>query len=506
MLGKGIQGLALMAVGAVFLSFGLFPQISPLATVIIDTTPPYITSISPDGTQTSPGTVYPGGTISVTVKDDTSGLKAFYLNKVVDSQVTYLIREENLNGVKEKTFTWTVSESVGTILKLAIGVEDMAGNQLQPVRFFWVKVTEKPKYTLTVNISGQGTVSVSGYGVYSQPMTFDEGTQVTLTATPSNGWEFTGWTGAVTSSNTSITFTIKSNTTVTANFKEIPKEFYVTVRCEPSNGGYVTPSSGYYPNGQSVSFQATAAKGYKFSYWKVDSTTLTTNPVSITVNSAKTLTAVFEQLQAPEGELFVNNQKVTGSIILNTRELTFTFVPSKSAELIKRVYLEISSQGTLELVKQPDGKYVKIWTAPSDGTYTITSKLDWEVGTVTIASISVSLTTGQLPRENYPPPPPDTFNLYFSCDPPDGGSISGIVPSAKKGERVSLEAIPNKGYVFKCWEGDIYSTNPTLSFTVERDMTIRAVFEKEEKPVSPRSIFLAVGTLLIILGALRLFL
>jgi len=213
------------------------------------------------------------------------------------------------------------------------------------------------------------------------------------------------------------------------------------------------------------------------------------------------LTAVFEQLQAPEGELFINGQKVTGSIILNTKELTFTYVPSKSAELIKRVWLEISSQPNMDLVKQPDGKYVKLWIAPSDGTYIIACKVDWEIGVVTVASISVSVST--VVQENQPA---GIFYLYYSCDPPDGGVISGIVPVAKRGERITLEAIPNKGYSFRCWEGDIYSTSPSISFTVERNMTIRAVFEKEEKPIAPQFIFSSLGILLIILGALRIFL
>ena len=56
------------------------------------------------------------------------------------------------------------------------------------------------QYTLTVSAGEGGTVSTEGG-------TYDEGTNVTVTATPSEGYEFIGWEGDDTgSSNLSITF------------------------------------------------------------------------------------------------------------------------------------------------------------------------------------------------------------------------------------------------------------------------------------------------------------
>ena len=70
-------------------------------------------------------------------------------------------------------------------------------------------------YTLTVASQDGGTVSSTG-GIY------EEGTEITLTATANDGYAFTGWSNGVV--NQTITIVINSNTTITANFEIIPPE------------------------------------------------------------------------------------------------------------------------------------------------------------------------------------------------------------------------------------------------------------------------------------------
>jgi uncharacterized repeat protein (TIGR02543 family) len=71
-------------------------------------------------------------------------------------------------------------------------------------------------YSLTtmVSPSGGGTVSPSCPGECS----YSSGTQVTLTATPATGYQFTGWTGTVNSTSNPLTLTMNSAKTETANF------------------------------------------------------------------------------------------------------------------------------------------------------------------------------------------------------------------------------------------------------------------------------------------------
>ena len=67
------------------------------------------------------------------------------------------------------------------------------------------------QYTLTVTASEGGSVTNGG--------TFDEGTSVSVTATPNEGYEFVGWEGSD-STEASLTVTLGANTTIQALFQK----------------------------------------------------------------------------------------------------------------------------------------------------------------------------------------------------------------------------------------------------------------------------------------------
>ena len=71
-------------------------------------------------------------------------------------------------------------------------------------------------YTLTINInpSGAGSISPSG-GEY------ESGVQVTLTASPASGYTFDHWSGGASGTTSTITITMDSDKSLTANFKTI---------------------------------------------------------------------------------------------------------------------------------------------------------------------------------------------------------------------------------------------------------------------------------------------
>ena len=76
---------------------------------------------------------------------------------------------------------------------------------------------EKKKYSLTVTAGEGGTVSTEGG-------TYDEGTEVTVTATPAEGYEFAGWEGSD-STEASLTITLTANTSLNALFD---RSFFVS--------------------------------------------------------------------------------------------------------------------------------------------------------------------------------------------------------------------------------------------------------------------------------------
>ena len=85
---------------------------------------------------------------------------------------------------------------------------------------------EPVEYTLTVSAAEGGTVSTEGG-------TYEEGTEITITATPSEGYRFTGWEGN-TSTEESLTITLNSNQTYQALFELIP---IYTLTVTTSEGG-----------------------------------------------------------------------------------------------------------------------------------------------------------------------------------------------------------------------------------------------------------------------------
>jgi uncharacterized repeat protein (TIGR02543 family) len=95
-------------------------------------------------------------------------------------------------------------------------------------------------YQLTTTVSGQGTVSPAS-GTYNQ------GATATLTATPAQGWQFAGWSGAASGTTNPLIITMDGNKTVTATFSNgVPPVVdngmigYATI----SGEGYTTTTGG----------------------------------------------------------------------------------------------------------------------------------------------------------------------------------------------------------------------------------------------------------------------
>ena len=139
------------------------------------------------------------------------------------------------------------------------------------------------QYTLIVSASEGGTVSTEGG-------TYDEGTEVNITATPNEGYSFVRWEGIEDTSN-EITVLVSSNTTVVAIFQVIA-QFTVTISA--SEGGTVSSIGGIFIEGYELSVEALPNIGYEFLRWEeVD---ISTSSLTTTVSSNITLTAIFSAL------------------------------------------------------------------------------------------------------------------------------------------------------------------------------------------------------------------
>ena len=135
------------------------------------------------------------------------------------------------------------------------------------------------QYALTASAGDGGSVTGGG--------TFASGTQVSLTATPSSGYSFSGWSTGSTANP--LTVTLNSNTTITANFQVIVNSYTLTVTA--GEGGSVSSEGGEYEEGTEVTITATPEEGYEFTEWSDGSTT---NPLTYTLNSNTSFSANFQ--------------------------------------------------------------------------------------------------------------------------------------------------------------------------------------------------------------------
>jgi hypothetical protein len=170
--------------------------------------------------------------------------------------------------------------------------------------------------TLTVSKAGNGTGSVSSNpaGINCGATcnaTYNDGTSVTLTASPANGSAFTGWSGGGCSGSGSCIVNLTANTTVTATFTLLRS---LTVTKAGSGTGTVTGNQGSGINcgatcnasivdGFQVTLTATADQGSTFAGWSgggcsgtgtciLPMTSDTTVTATFTSNSSMGLTVV----------------------------------------------------------------------------------------------------------------------------------------------------------------------------------------------------------------------
>ena len=72
-------------------------------------------------------------------------------------------------------------------------------------------------------------------------------------------------------------------------------KYNLTLKVTPENGGSVTPIGGRFLENKSVKITGEPSSGYIFKEWKGD-TTGTTNPITIVMDSNKTITIVFQKV------------------------------------------------------------------------------------------------------------------------------------------------------------------------------------------------------------------
>ena len=188
------------------------------------------------------------------------------------------------------------------------------------------------QHFVTVTVNGNGDVTSDVGGIDCPEVdcaaTFDQGSTVTLTATPDADHEFDGWTGddagdCVSATPDVCALTVDAAKSVTATFSTIQHLVTVTV----VGNGDVTADSGsidcpdadcddLYDQGSTVTLTAIPDADHEFDGWSGDNATdcvsVTPDVCALTVDAAKSVTATFSTIQWDLNVTVVGNGVVTG--------------------------------------------------------------------------------------------------------------------------------------------------------------------------------------------------
>jgi len=152
-----------------------------------------------------------------------------------------------------------------------------------------ITVYFKEYVVLTIDVDGEGKVEIN-----PEREEYEEGTEVTLTAVPDEGWYFDEWTGDVTGVNETekmITITIDDDKEITVYFKE-----YVALTIDVEGEGKVeiNPEWEEYKGGTEVTLEAIPEDDWDFKEWTGDHEG-TEAEITVTLDEDKTITALFEE-------------------------------------------------------------------------------------------------------------------------------------------------------------------------------------------------------------------
>ena len=192
-----------------------------------------------------------------------------------------------------------------------------------------IELPAATEYSVTVDNDGNGTATAT-------PTSAAEGTEITLTATPSEGYHFKEWqviSGSVTIENNKFTMPA-GNVTVKAIFEEDAATVY-SVTVENDGNGTATASPTSAAEGTEVTLTATPNEGYHFKEWQVVSGSVTIENNKFTMPAeAVTVKAIFEKDAATVYSVTVETDgngtaSATAVSAAEGTEITLTAIPSE---------------------------------------------------------------------------------------------------------------------------------------------------------------------------------
>lgn len=384
-----------------------------------------------------------------------------------------------------------------------------------------------PTYTLTVNAAGSasGTVARS-----PDKSVYTAGEQVTLTASPASGAIFVGWSGAVTSFANPVTIVMDTDKLVTATFDTEPVEsFVLTVTPTGTGTGSVTrsPDKQSYAAGETVELTAIPQAGSLFVGWS-GAATSTTESISILMDGHKTIVATFSQSTGETYELNVLTAGDGSGTVLVTPDKE-SYSAGETVELVAQ-----AAQGSCfigwggdaggdqletQLMMDDDRQVVAAFVQGTQNCHRLVAEVasegSGEGGTVEFQPFKALYDTGDTVVVTAVPNPGWVFSgwtgalsgdenpaslevnadlvvsalfaqqAYSVSVAQDGQGVVNVTPAGPYlyGSSVTVSAIPEDGWRFVGWDGDLSGTSNPAQVSIDDSKIIVAIFREGNQSV-----------------------
>jgi len=302
-------------------------------------------------------------------------------------------------------------------------------------------------YTLTMAVSpdGSGTTDPS-IGDHS----YSPGITVPISAATADlCWVFDHWEGDLSGSANPTTITMDSDKTVTAVFVQLVDAYTLTVNTTGNGTVAKVPAEETYDCGEEVVLTATADLCWVFDHWEgeeIDAST--TNPETVTMDSNKTVTAVFVQL--------VDAYTLT---VNTTGNGTVAKVPAEETYDCGEEVVLTATADLCWVFDHWEGEEIE---GSTNNPETVTMDSDKLVTAVFVQLV-------------------DAYTLTVNTE--GEGSVAKVPDKDKYdcGEDVVLTATADLCWVFDHWEGEEIegSTNNPETVTMDSDKLVTAVFVQE---------------------------
>ena len=395
------------------------------------------------------------------------------------------------------------------------------GDQTDELYWGW-SIADAP-YTIAATASPSEGGSVTGFGMYIT------GDNITLTATPAEGYRFLHWTDGVNNlgNENPYSFVASANADITAVFELIPT-YTITATANPTEGGTVT-GDGSYNHGETVSLTASPNSGYTFAGWYNGLTFLDNNsPYSFAATEAANIIAKFDTIKVTNITL-----DKTGTLLRKVGDtpvqITATIEPvdaldktitwTSSNELVATVadglvqfvgvgYTTITATAASgvsascivnvnpakysitvdpnitngEIMNSPSeaaaGDQVDLFVTPESGYQLVAGSLKVNGDASIVEPNGINQYKFSMPAEDVEVTAQFEqmgYIINVTANPAEGGVVSGA-GTYSDGETITITATPNAGYTFKQWNDN--NTESSRSVVVSGNADYIAEFEE----------------------------